>query len=142
MIRINGYELPDLLVRLLDEGAWGPDCRDASFDKLPIEDKDDLTLFDVSAMVRNTQELYDALARGEGPVLALSHGAAALPGVLDVSRAVLIAATRGQEALALDYSQGVPARVVATTDTSWVEVARDFDELARMIGLAGASDAT
>jgi hypothetical protein len=137
---VNGHVLPHQLVRLTAAGQWGPSCPAADLSRLPIEDKDDLVFLDVREMIRNTHELRAALARGEGALLALIEGGTPVPGYLDVNQAVVIAATYGQEALALDYSVGESPRIVATCyrpdGTRWIEVARSFDDLLDLLKLS------
>jgi hypothetical protein len=52
-------------------------------------------------MIRNTEELRASIARGDGALFALMDGCVSVPGFLDVNQAVVIAATYGQEALAI-----------------------------------------
>jgi hypothetical protein len=137
---VNGHVLPSLLVRMTDAGQWGPSNRKANLGAIPIEDKEDLTLLSVPEMIRNTEELRSALARGDGTLFALSEEGKPVPGFLDVNRAVVIAVTYGQEALALDYSQGETPRVVAThygpEGVRWVQVAATFDDLVDLLKLS------
>jgi hypothetical protein len=127
--RVNGHIIPPELVHMTETGRWGPRCRPGDLTGLPIKDGDDLALLDVAEMIRNTDALRAALARGEGRFLGLTHGKTPAPGLLDVDAAVMIAATRGQEALVLDYSKGEFPRVVATAGRVWVEVAQSFEDL-------------
>jgi hypothetical protein len=124
---------------MIDTGEWGPLNRKVDFSPLPIEDKDDLILLGVSDMTRNTEELRTALARGDGRLFALLDDGEPVSGFLDVNQAVVIAATYGQEVLALDYSRGDVPRVVSTRYESgvvrWVEVAPSFDDLAKLLKL-------
>ena len=137
---VNGHILPPRLVHMITAGRWGPSCRAADLSTLPIEDKDDLVLLEVPEMIRNTHELRVALARGDGTLFALREDGPSVPGFLDVNQAVVIAATYGQEALALDYSVGEQPRVVAThyepEGVSWVEVASSFDDLLSTLKLS------
>jgi hypothetical protein len=137
---VNGHALPLKLVRMTDTGQWGPSNRKADLSALPIEDKDDLILLSVPEMIRNTDELRAALARGDDRLFALIEDGEPVPGFLNVNQAVVIAATYGQEALVLDYSQGDVSRVVATryesSGVQWVEVARSFDDLADLLKLS------
>lgn len=130
---VNGLVLPESLAARAASGRWGPSTRPDSTG-LPIVDRDDLVLLSPDGMARNTRQLRAAMADGYGDLLGLAAAAGrAEPGFLDVERAVLIAVTHGQEALALDYSTPGPPRVVATNPgpggPKWVEVAADVDEL-------------
>jgi hypothetical protein len=139
---VNGHYLPSLLIRMMASGQWGPSNREVDFSSLPIQDKHDLALLDISEMIRNTEELRAQLDGGEGQLFGLINGGEPLPGLLDVNHAVVIAATYGQEALALDYSLSEEPRVVATHDeparVRWVEVARNFEELVSILKLSAA----
>jgi hypothetical protein len=137
---VNEHVLPPRLAHMIAEGRWGPSCRTADLSTLPIEDKDDLVLLQVSEMVRNTYELRAALARGDGELFALIEDGPPVPGFLDINKAVVIAVTHGEEVLALDYSVGEEPRVVATHyepgNVKWVEVAQSFDELLNILKLS------
>jgi hypothetical protein len=130
---VNGHVLPAQLIRMIATDHWEPLNRTADLSTLPIENKDDLVFLDVPEMIRNTQELRAALARGDGALFALVEEGPPAPGFLDVNQAVVIAVTSGQEALVLDYSGGEPPRAVATLygpkAIRWVEVAQSFDNL-------------
>jgi hypothetical protein len=131
---VNGHLLPAELDRLVAAGQWGPG-HGGDFSRLPIDDQDDLALLDVAGMIRNTESLREILERGEGNMFALTAGSEAVPGRLAVDQAVMIAATRGQEALVLDYAGRDQPRVLATARAGWVEVAATFDELLAVIHL-------
>jgi hypothetical protein len=145
---VAGHVLPERLAEMLATGRWGRAGRQApglDLRALPIEDQDDLVFLGLPEIIANTRELKAAYERGEGMLLGLvRNDPAPLPDRLDVDRAVLIAVTYGQEALALDYSRPGPPRVVATASSShsppgvgaWVEVAPTFEELLALVGLS------
>jgi hypothetical protein len=137
MITVNGLALPEKLEALLLAGRWPPARGKADASGLPIDDGDLLMFFDVAAMEANTQDLLDAVARGESWLFWLIDGGPAKPGFLDVSQAVMIASTYGQESLVLDYSGGGEPRVLCTDYDAkgWVEVARSFNELLPLLAL-------
>ena len=125
---------------MIETCQWGVLNRNADFSLLPIEDKVDLFLLGVSEMIRNTEELRAAIARGEAELFALRDNGVEIPGSLDVNQVVVIAATYGQEVLVLDYSKGKTPRVVAThyemSRLHWVEVASSFDDLVNILRLS------
>ncbi|WP_421732978.1 hypothetical protein [Cellulomonas sp.] len=136
MTNVRGNVLPTALVELLATGRWGPGTRPAHLlaptAAVGGDLVDVLDLLDLALMHGNTDALVAAYERGEGDALGLTRGAAA-HGRLDVDHAVLIAASREQDALALDYSRPGAPRVVATDDgpagVRWVEVAPTFESL-------------
>jgi hypothetical protein len=135
-VLVNGNPLPERLVGLLATRRWT--ARHArQLGILPISSTSDLLFLDVEGMVLEAHGLRAALADGEGDVYAIWEGEAGeLPpaGTLSVDRAIVIASTRGEEAVALDYAGRVTPRVVATDPAGpWVEVAPDFDAFLALI---------
>jgi hypothetical protein len=137
---VNGHELPSRLQHLTATGTWGTSKRRVDADQLGLAFDDELILLTPDEMAENTQVLNDALAQGTGNAFGLGPLSPATTGLLDPSAAVVIAATMGQQALALDYTAGQTPRVLATSDQSdgvkWVEVAASFDELAKRLQLS------
>jgi hypothetical protein len=131
---VNGHTLPSRLQQLAATGEWGTAMRRVGADELGLAFDDELVLLTPDEMAENTQVLNDALDTGTGDAFGLSPHPPATSGLLDPSAAVVIAATTGQQALALDYTTGQTPRVLATSDhadgVKWVEVAVSFDELA------------
>lgn len=131
---VNGHMLPSRLQHLTSTGEWGTAKRRVDANQLGLAFDDELILLTPDEMAENTQVLNDALATGSGDAFGLSPLSPAISGLLDPSTAVVIAATAGQQVLALDYTAGPTPRVLATSDHSdgikWVEVAVSFDELA------------
>jgi hypothetical protein len=145
-IVVNGLSLPKLLTEMLTSGAWKAPSDKRVLSVLGISDTDDLKFFTVAEMEENSNDLRRLLTDGYGEVLGLYLGAAHVGpnGFLDVTRAVVIAATRGQEALCLDYSEGGEPRVVVTFDESpgifWRVVADTFEQLVELLGLPRAQE--
>lgn len=137
---VNGHVLPGALVQAIASGRWGTAAQTADLSMLPIADTDDLAFLDVAAMEQNTRELYTACDRGDAALFALTQGDAQVSGWLNVTHAVVIAVTHGQEVLALDYAVGTEPRVVATQDTSegvrWVEVAPTCAQFLQLLNLS------
>jgi hypothetical protein len=139
MTKVNGLELPPELDRAIAAGRWKLPTCSRDVEKLGIKDVSDLALLSVAAMGAETDELKSMLENGEGDFFSLVAGRKAGPKgrQLDVTKAVVIAATRAQEALCLDYSTGPTPRVVATHyepgGVTWVEVARSVNELLRIL---------
>jgi hypothetical protein len=133
---VNGHELPTRLQHLTATGTWGTSTRRVDADQLELAFDDELILLTPDEMAQNTQVLNDALAHGTGNAFGLGERT----GLLDPSAAVVIAATMGEQALALDYTAGQTPRVLATSDqpegVRWVEVAASFDELAERLELS------
>ena len=90
-------------------------------------------------MRHNTEELQAAWQRGEGKLFGLTE-ARSESGLLDITQAVVIGATFGQEVLALDFSVGADPRVVATQyqsgSVNWIEVAPNFAQLLKQLKLS------
>jgi hypothetical protein len=128
-VTVNGHELPRALAELAQAGQW----QRLTLNAPPVEIEEPLVPRTGSEMGRNTQVLADALAAGDGALFGLAEAGGGSPGLLDITQAVVIAATFGEEFLALDYSAGDPPRVVATADQAegvrWVEVAPRFERL-------------
>jgi hypothetical protein len=131
---VNGHTLPSRLQHLAATGEWGTAKRRVDADQLGVAFGDELILLTPDEMAENTQVLIDALVTGTGDAFGLSPLPPAMSGLLNPSAAVVIAATAGQQALALDYTAGQTPHVLATSDhpdgVKWVEVAVNFDELA------------
>ena len=134
--QVHGHILPPRLVELIEAGSWRSRAA-CDFSALPIEDREDLLLLDLAGMERNTQSLKAAFAGRQGGILGLTDSSAPAAGLLAVDLAVLIAVTYGQEGLALDYSVGERPRVVATSGSTWVEVAPSIEVLVELIRLPG-----
>jgi hypothetical protein len=137
---VNGLELPSELVALLSAGRWKIPNNVMAMEDLGIEDVSDLEFLSLPTMTENTNTLRQMVASGQGELFGLVSGRDITEaGVLDVTKAVMIAATRGQEALCLDYSAVGGPRVVVTHygpgHVTWVEVARTFSDLLDIIKL-------
>jgi hypothetical protein len=135
-ISVNGHALPERLVALLASDRWN--ARHARrLEALPIVDADVLQLLGEPGMTGETEALRDALAGGDGALFRLHAGDdPPPPGALAIDHAIVIAATRGEDGVALDYAGRTTPRVVASTaDGSWVEVAKDFDAFVALIEL-------
>jgi hypothetical protein len=145
-IVVNGLDLPELLTEMLASGAWKAPSDKQVLSVLGISDKDDLKFFTVTEMEENSNDLRRLLTDGYGEVLGLYLGDTQVGpnGFLDVTRAVVIAATRGQEALCLDYREGGEPRVVVTIDETpgifWRVAADTFEQLVELLGLSGAQE--
>ncbi|MEZ4235142.1 MAG: hypothetical protein R3F59_03065 [Myxococcota bacterium] len=140
---VFGHVLPQRLVALLAAKQWPPASPDRTALAAWIADVQDLTFLDVDGMARSTGELEGAAQGGGGAWMALTDGVA-MPGHLDVKRAVAIGMTYGQEVVALDYAGGGAPRVVATQEVAlpegrkairWSEVDPTFEAFAKRIGL-------
>lgn len=142
LLVVNGLVLPRLLARLLDSGGWTPPADRRVLSALGVQDTDDLRFFTVFEMEENSRSLRRLLADGYGDVLGIFSGddQRGSDGYLDVSRAVVIAGTRGQEALCLDYAVAGEPRVVVTYDdhpgVSWRAAADSIEQLAERLGLS------
>jgi hypothetical protein len=136
MTAVHGHALPERLAALVASGRWHA-ASARRLDALPIDDWDDLQFLDEARMIRETQALRDALAGGRGELFALHGGGGEPPpGTLAIEHAVVIAATHGEDGVALDYAGRTTPRVVASTDDgTWIEVAPDFDALLALIEL-------
>ena len=140
MTVVNGLRVPAHLDELIAWKRWAPTSRPSGASALPLSDPEDLALLDVAQMEANTAELASMVANGTGAVLGLTGDEQPQTGWLAVDSAVVIAATYGEEGLALDYSRPGEPRVVATHVTDegvrWVEVAETFADLVVLLGLA------
>jgi hypothetical protein len=138
---VNGLKLPDQLVTMLASGRWNPPEDREVLAKLGIEDSADLAFLGLAAMEENTNALKQ-LSDKQGELFGLVSGCgkSIVEGQLDITKAVMIAATRGQEALCLDYSTAGTPRIVASRyepeGVKWVEVARSFDDLLEILKLS------
>ena len=149
-IRVNNLQLPHLLIELVKRGYWKRHRVGTQIPNLPIEDVDDLSFFKFDEMQSNTNELlyWVTLADGTADLFQLVDGdkTTVKEGFLDVSKAVMIAATRGEEFICLDYSKGGDPRIVATSyadkGIKWLEIAHNIEDFAKMIGLPPLSSNT
>lgn len=135
-ILIHGHALPARLAALLARDRWH--ARHARrLEALPIADRDLLQFLDEARMTGETQALRDALTAGDGAIFRLHAGDDPPPaGALAIDHAIVIAATHGEDGLALDYAGRATPRVVASSsDGTWVEVASDFDAFLALIEL-------
>jgi hypothetical protein len=115
-IVVNRHVLPNLLAAMIEDGTWPPSASAAEAFSPAIGDTADLLFLDVTAMVLNTEGLEAAIARGDGPLHGLTSGGPHKAGLLEVESAVVIAATHGEELVALDYS-GTPRRSSTDIET-------------------------
>jgi hypothetical protein len=138
MTTINGHVLPPSLVALLASRRWSAGHA-RRLDILPVEGAEDLRFLDEAGMRRETEALRDILDHGDAALFALHIGdldQTPPPGSLAVNHAVVIAATHGEDGLALDYTGRTKPRVVASSaDGTWIEVASDFDAFLALIQL-------
>jgi hypothetical protein len=138
MITINGHILPASLEALLASQRWSAGHA-RRLDVLPVEGAEDLRFLDEAGMRRETEALRDILAHGDGALFALHLGdqdQTPPPGSLAVNHAIVIAASHGEDGLALDYTGRTTPRVVASSaDGTWIEVASDFDAFLVLIQL-------
>jgi hypothetical protein len=139
MTSVLGHLLPGELSDLLASGRWGPGQAPGDLRALPLDDPGDLALLDLAQMEANTADLAALVDQGAGDVLGLTREHRPPAGWLAVDRAVVVAATYGQEGLALDYSRPGEPRVVATSaatgDRRWVQVAATFGDLLDLLGI-------
>lgn len=135
MMTVNGLSLPSDLSALVVTGGWGVGVRPGNLGALPVVDGDDLALLCLPEMVANTNALRAALERGDGALFHVTSEHPPPEGWLNVDRAVMIAATHGQEALVLEYAGHEEPRVLATSAEGWIEVAATFTELLALIKL-------
>lgn len=141
MTSVNGLELPGELVDMLSAGLWKIPENQELLKDVGIEDVSDLEFLSLAAMTQNTDALKRMAAGERGELFGLSSGGEGPleEGRLDVTKAVMIAATRGQEALCLDYSVGASPRVVVTRygpgGVTWVEAAKSLGALLDSLGI-------
>lgn len=138
-LSINDLPLPILLVEMLHSGRWkAPNDKDV-IRHLGIEDADDLSFIDLVQMKNNTNQLHQLIVDGYGDVMGLCSNNLELlaKGYLDVTKAVIIAATFGDEALCLDYSSSIIPKIVATGYTGsqarWKVVADNLEKFVEIL---------
>jgi hypothetical protein len=133
--------LPNLLVEMLNSGRWkAPDDKEL-IKKIGIEDADDLSFLSLAGMESNTNQLRQLALNGYSDLMGLCSGNVELlpEGYLDVTKAIVIAATYGDEALCLDYSNSIEPKIVVTNNTGsstrWLLVAENFEKFVEILGL-------
>lgn len=112
-IYLEGLEVPDLLVQMIDSGLWLALNNKKVAERLGFDATDDVEFFDLSKIKDNTVQLRK-LAEGDyAEQMSLVSGRTKdlQEGYLNVEKALVIAATYGDEMLCLDYSDSRSSEV-------------------------------
>jgi len=144
-VTVNGLQLPQRLLELIAAGRWRCPSDVGSLRALTgLHDAADFLFMDVPSIRRNTDALIAEIARGDATLFGLTSSRQLagpdVPGILDVDRAVLIAATYGDGMLCLDYREHperpeVVVSVWSAGPTRWRALAADIAAFASLLGL-------
>jgi SMI1-KNR4 cell-wall len=139
-VYVNGLTLPDLLIEILESGRWKAPEDKILLANFGIEDVGDLEFLTLEEMESNTAQSKMLIEKGYGDMMGLtSKNEMAPDGYLNVSQSVVIAATHGDEALCLDYSNSENPKVVAScvlnNKMRWKTVAESFEKFVELLSL-------